>query len=216
MKHSGRILLAALLIMSITPLSQIFAQTTPEDPTLTDTQTAIDQEVANLPQQQRTTQWAERYQIEEQVVTDLRNQGRGWGEISTELTLAEHLTTSDPDTFPTMQDALNQIDTLRNDGAGWGQIAKQYDVKLGKLVSAGKRDVHAIQSDELGNRQSGKESAMTLKSEKMPKPTKTRMNKSSRPHKIDRPARPERPTRPDRPQRPERPSRPHKPERPGR
>jgi len=213
MIHSVKILLMGLFIMSIPLVPSIFAQTTLEEPDLTNIQADIDQAVTNLPHQDRITQWAERYQVEEHVITDLKNHGRGWGEISTELALAKHLTTTDPGTFPSMQDALNQIDTLRDDGAGWGKIAQKYDVKLGKLVSDGKKDFHAIQGDRDVKNQERGESVMTKKTEKIHKPTKTRIDKISRPHKLDRP---ERPTRPNRPSKMERPARLNKPERPGR
>ena len=35
---------------------------------------------------------ANRFQVEKSDVIDLRNQRRGWGEISTELAFADHLT----------------------------------------------------------------------------------------------------------------------------
>ena len=69
------------------------------------------------------------------TVEDLRTK-HGWGGVTIELAMAQHLTHTDPKTYPTMTDALQKLDTLRADKEGWGKIAKDLGFKLGPVVSA--------------------------------------------------------------------------------
>ncbi|RLB20336.1 MAG: hypothetical protein DRG76_11260 [Deltaproteobacteria bacterium] len=86
---------------------------------------------------------AQQFQIAPDTVRQLRSSGQGWGEITIELSMAQHLSKLDPQGFPTIEDALGRVRGLRADGLGWGQIAQDLGFKLGPVVSSIKsaRDV---------------------------------------------------------------------------
>lgn len=85
---------------------------------------------------------------------------------------------------------LSGVLTLRAGGMGWGQIAKQYDVKLGRVISDLRRDSRSLERAGV------------------------RPEKPTKPERAERPERPEKPERPERPEKPERPERPEKTGRP--
>jgi len=85
-----------------------------------------------------TKELAEKYQIPEATVIEMRNEHQGWGEIETQLALAERLFQKDPVTYPEFEDALNRVEGMRDDGKGYGQIAHELGFKLGDVVSDAK------------------------------------------------------------------------------
>jgi len=98
----------------------------------------------------------------------------GYGEIYISLALAQELASA---SGMQPEDALNEVLGRRIEGQGWGQIAKDFDLKLGQVVSRAR---------------SGNERLAAAF---------TRPEKADR---AERPAKPERPMRPERPERPER------------
>lgn len=162
---------------------------------------------------------------------------QGYGNVFISLGLAEHELTRAGITEPTpaqIEAALNGgvitvgtgetartiemagILNLRADGLGWGQVAKQFDVKLGQVVSGQRRDPRAV--ERLSRRPE-----FAGKSERPERPRRAeRVERVERVERIARVERPERPAvmerieRPVRVERVERPVRPERPERPGR
>jgi len=73
-----------------------------------------------------TNRLAEKFHVETQVITDLRDQHLGFGEIDHALTLANQLPGG------ATQENINQIMTMRQDQhLGWGQIAHEVGTTLG-------------------------------------------------------------------------------------
>ena len=138
----------------------------------------IDKETATKGATTQVQVLTKEFNVTPKVVEDLRAK-QGWGGVTIELTMAQHLTQTDPKTYPTLTDALQKVETLRAEKEGWGKIAKDLGFKLGPVVSAAEqtrqeliRDIH-----------------------------QDRMQKVE---KVERGERPDRPQRPERPERPER------------
>lgn len=125
---------------------------------------------------------AKEFNVESSAVQGMRNTGHGWGEITIQLAMAEHLAKRDPATYPTTAEALTRVDGLRRDGKGWGAISNELGFKLGPVISDVKRTHQTV-------RGSGRPD--------QPKPA--RAVKPDRPTRLDRPDRPGRPDRPEHP-----------------
>ncbi|MGH7254842.1 MAG: hypothetical protein ACREI3_03605 [Nitrospirales bacterium] len=106
------------------------AQSAGEDQPGEADQRSIYAELSQGSRESTTQQLAERFQIPESTIEDLRNTEQGWGEITVRLSMAEHLTNTHPEKFPTIQAALAEIGTLREQQKGWGHIARELELKL--------------------------------------------------------------------------------------
>jgi hypothetical protein len=121
-------------------LSSLTAQATPSGAAqLADLQRKIDAEDPPAKSDARVKELARRFQVRTSRVFDLRTSGMGWGEITIELAMADHLNKMDPQTFPTIGDAMEHIRNLRVQGSGWGAIAQELGFQLGPIISAVKR-----------------------------------------------------------------------------
>lgn len=156
-----------------------WAQAEADEGRLDATHKAIDKEATSKGSADRIQGLSRQFNVPPSQIEGMRAQKQGWGEITIQLAMAEHLTKTDAQAYPTMNEALAKIQTLRNDGAGWGKIAKDLGFKLGPVV----RDAERARQD--------------LAKE-------TRTERAERLAKQERPERPDRPTRPERPERPER------------
>ncbi len=131
------------------------------------------------------------FNVESGVVENLRAKKQGWGETTIELAMAQHLTQTDAQTYPTMAEALNKIESLRSQKMGWGKIANSLGFKLGPVVSAAMHTRNELRKESRVERSSGS-----------PKPEKAgKTERAARTEKVegpeiagrlDRPARPER------------------------
>lgn len=148
-----------------------------EEKALKAAQQEVDREAAASKGEAKVDRLAQQFNVDATTVQGMRDKRQGWGEISTQLALAEQLSKKDPQTYPTTADALNRVGTLRDQGKGYGVIAKDLGFKLGPVVSDVKRSRDTIRSSARADRP---EKAM----------------------KIDRPERPERPNRPEKPDHP--------------
>ncbi len=155
----------------------LWAQTETEDKQLETTETEIDQQMSAKPNAERAQALAKQYNVETSVVEDLRGKGRGWGEINTELAMAQHLSKTEAAAYPTLNDALTQIESQRTAGKGWGAISKDLGFKLGPVVSASRNARERLE----------------------------KMDRMSKPERMNRPERLEKPERPGKPERPENP-----------
>ena len=72
------------------------------------------------------------FSVPEKLVTDLRAQKLGYGEITATLALSQQLMKR---TKVTQQKALDKVLALRKSGQGWGAIARSLDLKLGDVLS---------------------------------------------------------------------------------
>ena len=168
----------ALILLAGAP---VWGQADQDEQRLESTGTAIDNEGASK-KQDRAQALSKQFNVPASTVEDLRAKKQGWGEITIRLAMAQHLTKTDPQTYPTMNDALAKIDSMRSDNKGWGKISKDLGFKLGPVV----RDAqHARQ-----------ELARETRAE--------RNDRVAKQDRVDRPDRPQRPERPERPNRPER------------
>lgn len=131
---------------------------------------------------------ARQFNVTPETVQNLRAAKRGWGETSIELAMAQHLTQTDANTYPTMTDALNKIGALRDQKMGWGKIANYFGFKLGPVVSAAQHVRNELRNES----RAGKSSSTD-------KPAKSgaaaRVEKAGRPERVSRPERPARPER---------------------
>jgi len=158
---------------------------------------------------------AKQFQVESRVVENLRVLKQGWGEITIRLSLAQELMKTDPETYPTMTEALQKVGDLRAQKMGWGLIAQSLGFKLGPIM---KEVRHARNEMSAETRKAATvESAKPIKGGE--RDVLDRSDKGNRPDKadkIERAEKSERPERVERPERPDRPDRPDKPDRPGR
>ena len=121
---------------------------------------------------------AEQFEVPVETVNGLRDDVNGWGAATIELSLARELAASDPETYPTMDEALARIAALRADTPGYGRIARELGLNLGHVV----RDArHARNEMRRGMRND------------------LRMAPRARPGNADGPGRPGRPPRVDPP-----------------
>jgi len=167
----------------------------------------------------------EKTDLTQDQVDQMRDDGAGWGNIMISTRLAERIAADSPegDDKLTFEQALDLVLEARAEDIGFGEIAHQHDLKVGKLVSGGKKVMSANPETSVpegtlvrSQRRAGQEG----------KPKKQNMFgrifgmfRSGRTVRVDKPPRPERPERPNRPEkfeRPERPAKPEKPEKPER
>jgi len=139
----------------------------------------IDKDVASKGSNTQVQVLSKEFNVTPKTVEDLRAK-QGWGGVTIELAMAQHLTQTDPKTYPTMTDALQKLDTLRAEKEGWGKIAKDLGFKLGPVISAAEHTRQELVRDS---------------------------QVAERPQKIEKVERPDRPQRPERPERAERPLR---------
>lgn len=154
----------------------VWAQTDADEARLAKVQQSIDQETAAKGQATQVQTLAKEFNVAPSAVEGLRANKQGWGEITIELAMAQHLAQGDPKTYPTLADALNKIESLRAEKMGWGKIAQTLGFKLGPVISAAERARH-----DLGTGMRAEKSRNVEKNEGM-----------ERPERVERPARPER------------------------
>jgi multidrug efflux pump subunit AcrA (membrane-fusion protein) len=173
-------------LFTLLTTAQVSAQA--DEATIEATAKAIDKDTANKGQSAKVDALARQFRLSPIEIQDLRAKKQGWGEVTIQLAMAQHLSQSNPTTYPTIQSALAKVEALRAEKMGYGNIAKELGFKLGPVVSDAKHVRNELVRDLRGER--------PQKAEKM-----------ERAERADRPTRPERPERPVRPEKPERPGR---------
>ncbi len=188
----GQLVTATLggLILMLSLGFPVWARSNTDEARLETVKQEIDQTAATTPQDTKIQALASQYNVAPGVVQDLHDKKQGWGGISIELAMAQRLTQTDPNAYPSMADALNKIETLRGQKMGWGKIAKSLGFKLGPVVSS------AMHTRNELRRESQAQGASHA-----PKTQKTvGAEKTGRPEVMGRPehlGRPERPVRPE-------------------
>jgi hypothetical protein len=81
---------------------------------------------------------ARRFQVPTGMIEKRRNKEQGWGEVTTELVMAQDATRINPDTYPTLIDGLKRIEDLRSRVVrmGWEKIAQELRLDLRAVRSA--------------------------------------------------------------------------------
>ena len=138
----------------------------------------IDKDTASKASGTQVPVLSKEFNVTANTVEDLRTK-HGWGGVTIELAMAQHLTQTDPKTYPTMTDALQKLAALRADKEGWGKIAKDSGFKLGPVVSAAEHARHELVRD-------------------------LHQDRIQKVEKVERVERPDHPQRPEHPERPER------------
>jgi hypothetical protein len=174
--HTSSII--GILLLTVLPISTVLAQTDADQARVGAVAKDIDKDAASKASGTQVQVLSKEFNVTPNTVEDLRTK-HGWGGVTIELAMAQHLTQTDPKTYPTMTDALQKLDTLRADKEGWGKIAKDLGFKLGPVVSAAEHARHELARD--------------LHQDRMQKV-----------EKVERVERPDHPQRPDHPERPER------------
>lgn len=170
----------------------------PEDPEEPDPEPPEDDTTGPHVDPQRITDLAERFDVDESTVTDMRTGGMGWGEIDLCLRLAENVAGESGDINATLSD----LRAARAEGRGWGEIAADYDLKIGQMKKL-----------------APVEGPVDTDPEPESEPSLERVQRRERhrvegPDVIDKPSKPDKPVKPDKPEKPERPDKPNKPEKP--
>jgi len=203
MKSKYFISISACALLLLITSSQGNARV-PDEAILLSIQEEIDAESAPVNYNARVKDLARQFQVDPATVNDLRITGQGWGEITIELSIADHLSKLDSQTFPTMRDALDRVRSLRANGEGWGRIAQDLGFKLGPVISAVKSGRYR-NPGEGGNVLSGKTRETSRiqthrnAHKRDVRQKQVRLNRHSRPMRLTRVKRPSRPMRPRRP-----------------
>ncbi len=174
--------LIGTLLLIVLPTGTILAQTDGDQARVETVAKNIDKDTASKGSSTQVPVLSKEFNVTPKTVEDLRTK-QGWGGVTIELAMAQHLTQTDPKTFPTMTDALQKLDTLRAEKEGWGRIAKDMGFKLGPVVSAAEHTRVELIRD---------------------------LQAAERPAKMEKVERVDRPDHPQRPERPERVERPHR------
>src|SRR5262245_46557846 len=124
-----------ILLLIVLPISTVLAQTDADQARAEAVAKNIDQDTASKGSGAQVQVLSKEFNVTPKVVEDLRTK-HGWGGVTIELAMAQHLTQTDPKTYPTMTDAVQKLDTLRAEKEGWGKISKGLGFKLGPVVSA--------------------------------------------------------------------------------
>jgi len=165
-------------LLIVLPISIVLAQTDADQSRAEAVAKNIDKDTASKVSGTQVQVLSKEFNVTPKVVEDMRTK-QGWGGVTIELAMAQHLTQTDPKTYPTMADALQKMDTLRADKEGWGKIAKDLGFKLGPVVSAAEHTRVELTRD-------------------------LHQDRVQRVEKIERVERPDHPQRPEHPERPER------------
>jgi hypothetical protein len=157
---------------------------------------------------------SQQFKVEPTIVENLRASKQGWGEIAIRLGMAQELMKVDPNTYPSMTEALQKVGDLRAQNMGWGAIAKSLDLKLGSIVREVRHAHNEIRKTERMENGRRAENVKGRDKEIDTRPEKAlRTDKMDRVEKMDKVDKMERPERFDRVEKPMRPERPEKPER---
>lgn len=186
-------LLAALVFASAAAFatSQAFAETDAEIEVTIEQEAGIIDEEASLPYGEGAVvdRIKTEFGVEEGLISDLRAQKLGYGEISIALSLAERLPGGITD------ENIDRILSMRQGPPveGWGNIAKDLGLKLNPSADRLER-----LSDETAVK--GSKGAIE-------RPDKTRAEKAGKPERVEKTQKPERIEKMERIERPERPER---------
>ena len=167
-----------ILLLIVLPIPTVLAQTDADKARLETVAKDIDKGTASKASGTQVPVLSKEFNVTPNTVEDLRTK-HGWGGVTIELAMAQHLTQTDPKTYPTMTDALQKLDTLRADKEGWGKIAKDFGFKLGPVVSAAEHARHELVRDL----------------------HQDRIQKVENVERVERPDHPQRPEHPERPER---------------
>src|SRR5215831_8258130 len=174
--------LIGILVLTGLPPATILAQTDVDQSRIEAVAKNIDKDMVSKSSSNQVQVLSMEFNVTPKTVEDLRAK-QGWGGVTIELATAQHLTQTDPKTYPTMTAALQKLDTLRAEKEGWGKISKDLGFKLGPVVSAAEHTRIELTRDH---------------------------QVAERPTKIEKVERIDRPDRPQRPERPEPMERPHR------
>jgi hypothetical protein len=175
------------LILLFSLSSPLWARTDADEAQLETVRKEIDRD-STKGEADKVQSLAKQFNVEPGVVESLRANKQGWGETTIELSMAQQLMQTDANTYPTMTEALNKIDTLRSQKMGWGKIANYFGFKLGPVVSAAQHVRNELRNEA--------RAAGTSNAGKSGKPaTATRVESAGRPDRVSRPERPARPER---------------------
>lgn len=165
--------------LALVAVPLLWAQADQDEGRLQAANVAIDKDAASKGSAIQVQTLSKQFHVPSSQIESMRAQKQGWGEITIQLAMAQHLTQTAPQTYPSMNDALAKIETLRNEHMGWGKIATDLGFKLGPVVRDAEQARHDLAKD-----------LRAARTEQA-----TRQERTERP---DRPVRPERPERPER------------------
>jgi len=241
--HSGWLLMLLAAAMLCLGGAQAMAQTTEEDPGVTDPPPPETKEgedpVPEIPEEETPdatnpppymVELLENSELTQEQVDQMRADGTGWGNIKIATSLAEQLVEKNAENDPPLlfEAALAQILAARAEGMGFGEIAQENDLKIGQLMRNRNRAQEPIQGDGL-EAEEGVQAGKAVQTRGKKRGLFSRLagflgfGKANRPDKAERPVKLagsgkpegiERPEKPGKPDRPDRPQKLEKPERP--
>ena len=203
MKSKYFLYIAALALLVLITSYQVKAQS-PDEARLTVIQQEIDAENPPVNYDSRVKDLARRFEVDPDRVNNLRSSGQGWGEITIELSMADHISKLDPQTFPTIGDAVDHIGSLRASGEGWGRIAQDLGFKLGPVISAIKSGRFRTSGEPNGVLSDKTKGASHIcvqgnSHKRVVRTKQARLNRHLKPMRLTRATRPVRHIRPRRP-----------------
>lgn len=104
---------------------------------------AIDKDAAAATSKSYLDTLSSQFQVPASLIEKRRNKKQGWGEITTQLVMAQEVTQRNPEAYPTFVDGLGRVEDLRRGGLGWAKITQEMSVNLGTV----RRAVERIRSD---------------------------------------------------------------------
>jgi len=112
---------------------------------------------------------AQRFQVPTSMIEKRRNREQGWGEVTTQLVMAQDATRTNPETYPTLIDGLKRIEDLRSRVVrmGWEKIAQELRLDLRAVRSAVENIRNDFRSKSLRMQPKTMESEKTEKANRM-------------------------------------------------
>ncbi|MDF0644970.1 MAG: hypothetical protein P0111_13150 [Nitrospira sp.] len=99
------------------------------------TQQEMDEDAAGRNPTSHAEAMARQFDVEKDVVEQLRQAKVGWGEIGIRLAFAQELTKRDAKGFPSVGVALSKVSDRRGNRIRWGTMANEFGIDLGHVVT---------------------------------------------------------------------------------
>ncbi len=208
-----------LLVMMMVGISTGYADMKQDEAHIQTIQDNVSEDFKSVGKGNHAETLAKQFGLPQEDVQNIRNSGKGWGEATIQLAVAERLFAEDQKLmeprFNSYSEAVNEVSRLRQEGGGWGKISKDLGFKLGPVIRDAQRTRNEIRRElHLSDKQERK----GTRAGQVPSDNREKrvVGSGNRPQKPERIAKPERPQRPERPARAQRPDRPNRSNRPGR
>ena len=135
MKKPIRQIVPHVLLVNLACTGPTWAQSLTDETRLQAAHKGIDNDAGERLGKDKAKALARQFQLPTKFIDELQHKKLGWGEMTIQFVMAQHLTKTDLQTYPSLAEARQRVEELRIQGKGWGSIAKKLGVKLGPVVS---------------------------------------------------------------------------------